>query len=79
MFYGVLQYFHCKGIALHFYSFKSLQNLIVLSPQWLVKLLAYVIVAHPFKKFGSPLNKQYMCLIQLGILHKEFFGYMVML
>ena len=76
-FYGALKYFHHKGVALHFLSIKSLQNLIVLSPQWLVKLLAYVIVAHPFKKFGSPLDKQYTCLTELGILHKEFFDYMV--
>ena len=43
-FYGVLRYFHRKGIALHFHSITSLQNLIVLSPQWLFKLLAYVVM-----------------------------------
>ena len=48
-----------------------------MSPQWLVKMLAYVIVAHPFRKFGSTLDKQYECLIKLGIHHKELFDYMV--
>ena len=76
-FYGALQYFHRKGIALHFHSVKSLKNVVILSPQWLVKLLAYVIVGHAFEPIGSTLDKQYDCLIKWGILHKEFFDHMV--
>jgi len=76
-FYGALQYFHRKGIALHFHSIKSLKKLVVLSPQWLVKLLAYVLVGHPFKKFGSTLDKQYDCLIEQGFLYRKFFDHMV--
>ena len=76
-FYHALRYFHRKGIALHFHSIESLQDVIVLSPQWLVKLLAYVIVGHPFNKSGSRLDNQYDCLIYSGILYKEFFDHMV--
>ena len=76
-FFSVLQYFHSKGIILFFPFIESLNNLIVLSPQWLAKLLAFVIVAHPFKRFGSPLDKQYDCLIKEGVLYKEFFDHMV--
>ena len=72
-----LQYFHSKGIIMYFPFIESLNNLIVLSPQWLAKLLAFVIVAHPFKQFGSPLDKQYDCLIKEGVLYKEFFNHMV--
>ena len=76
-FASALQYFHSKGIIMHFPFIESLNNLIVLSPQWLAKLLAFVIVAHPFKRFGSPLDNQYECLIKEGVLHKEFFDHMV--
>ena len=76
-FTNALQYFHSKGIIMHFPFIKSLNDIIVLSPQWLAKLLAFVIVAHPFKPFGSPLDNLYICLIKEGILYKEFFDHMV--
>ena len=76
-FTSALQYFHSKGIIMHFSFIESLNNVIVLSPQWLAKLLAFVIVAHPYKRFGSPLDNQYDCLIKEGVLYKEFFDHMV--
>ena len=76
-FYGALSFLHSKGIALNFQSINSLKDVLVLSPQWLAKLVAYAIVGHPFKKHGLALDKQYDCLIYSGILHKEFFDYMV--
>ena len=76
-FSSALQYFHSKGIIMHFPLVESLRNVIVLSPQWLVKLLAFVIVAHPFKHIGSSLDNQYDCLIKEGVLYKEFFDHMV--
>ena len=76
-FANTLQYFHSKGIIMHFPFIESLNDFIVLSPQWLAKLLAFVIVAHPFKPFGSPLDNLHRCLIKEGILYKEFFDHMV--
>ena len=76
-FNSALQYFHSKGIILHFSFIESLKKIIVLSPQWLAKLLAFVIVAHPFKEIGSSLDIQYKCLIKQGVLYKEFFNHMV--
>lgn len=74
---NALQYFHSKGIIMHFPFIESLNNVIVLSPEWLAKLLAFVIVAHPYKYIGSPLDNQYDCLIKEGVLYKEFFDHMV--
>ena len=63
---------------MHFPLIESLKNIIVLSPQWLVKLLAFVVVAHPFEPIGSSsLDNQYDCLIKHGVLYKEFFDHMV--
>ena len=76
-FSNALQHFHSKGIIMHFPFIKSFKDFVVLSPQWLVKFLAYVIVAHPFKKFGSSLDSQYDCLIKHGVLYKRFFDHMV--
>ena len=76
-FASALQYFHSKGIIMHFPAIESLKDVIVLSPQWLVKLLAFVIIAHPFKHIGSSLDSQYDLLIKEGVLYKEFFDHMV--
>ena len=76
-FTSALQYFHSKGIIMYFSFIESLNDIIVLSPQWLAKLLAFVIVAHPFKCIGSSLDNQYDCLIKKGVLYKEFFDHMV--
>ena len=76
-FYSALSFLHSKGIALNFQSIDSLKDVLILSPQWLAKLVAYAIVGHPFKKHGLKLDKQYDCLINSGLLHKEFFDYMV--
>ena len=76
-FTDALHHFHSKGIIMHFPFIESLNDIIVLSPQWLTKLLAFVIVAHPFKPIGSSLDNLYRCLNKEGILYKEFFDYMV--
>ena len=77
-FTNALQHFHSKGIIMHFPLIDSLKEIIVLSPQWLVKLLAFVVVAHPFEPIGSSsLDRQYDCLINHGVLYKGFFDHMV--
>jgi len=37
------KYFHHKGALLHYHNVPSLSNTIILSPQWLAKLLTYVL------------------------------------
>jgi len=61
---------------LHFPNTDLLQNLVVLSPQWLTKLIAYVIVAHPYKVSASRHDKQYDRLQKQGILLEDFIAYM---
>ena len=39
------QYFHHKGALLHFHNVPSLSNTIILSPDWLTKLLTYVLTS----------------------------------
>ena len=76
-FTNMLNFFHSKGIVMHFAHIESLNDIVVLSPQWLAKLMAFVIVAHPYKKTGSKLDIQYDCLIKEGVLCKKLFDHMV--
>ncbi|XP_065907641.1 death-associated protein kinase 1-like isoform X2 [Dysidea avara] len=46
---GALNYFHHKGAILHFDTTDSLKELVFLSPQWLEKLFAFLVIAHPYK------------------------------
>ena len=50
---GALDHFHQKGVILHFPSIDSLKQLVFLSPQWLEKLIAFVIIAHHYKPTGD--------------------------
>ena len=75
-FTGMLTHFHNKGTILHFLSNELLQNYIVLSPQWLTKLIAYVIVAHPYTPSGTCHDDQYDRLKKHGILDEDFFDHM---
>ncbi|XP_065883436.1 uncharacterized protein [Dysidea avara] len=75
-FKGALTHFHHKGAILHFPSTELLQNLVVLSPQWLTKLISYVLVAHPYKTSGSCHDGQYDLLQKQGILIEDFIVYM---
>ena len=75
-FKGALTYFHNKGTILHFPDTELLQNLVVLSPQWLTKLTSYVIVAHPYKISASRHDKQYDRLQKQGILLEDFIVHM---
>ena len=70
-FKGILKYFHNKRVILHFNQVKSLQNLVILSPCWLVKLFSYVITAHIFVTMGCDLDKAWKQLTKHGILLKN--------
>ncbi|XP_065902538.1 uncharacterized protein [Dysidea avara] len=76
-FKGALLHFHNKGTILHFPNTESLREVVVLSPQWLAKLFAYVIVAHPYKLDSSRHDAQYRRLRNHGILVEDFISCMV--
>ena len=76
-FKGALLHFHSKGTILHFPSKESLREKVVLSPKWLAKLFAYVVVAHPYKFNASHHDEQYERLMKHGILVEDFMSYMV--
>ena len=73
---GALAHFHSKGTVLHFPQAESLKDIIVLSPDWLTKLFAYIIVAHPYKP-GWDCDLQFNRLKNQGILEEDFVAYMV--
>ena len=76
-FNGALAYFHSKGTILHYPKFKSLKNVVVLSPDWLTKLFSYIIVAHPYYEEETDHSLQFDRLIKRGILQEEFIAFMV--
>jgi len=74
---GALNHFHQMGIILHFPSIDELKDLIFLSPQWLEKFFAYLIIAHPYKPSGDKKDYSYRCLVQDGILLGTFLEHML--
>ena len=75
-FKGALAHFHSKGTILHFPQAESLKDIVVLSPDWLTKLFAYIIVGHPYK-LGLDRDLQFERLKNRGILEEDFVAYMV--
>ena len=74
---GALDHFHQMGIILHFPSIDELKELVFLSPQWLEKLFAYLIIAHPYKSTGDNEDYLYDCLEENGILFGTFLNHML--
>ena len=74
---GALNHFHQMGVILHFPSIDELKDLIFLSPQWLEKFFAYLIIAHPYKPSGDKKDHSYRCLVQDGILLGTFLEHML--
>ena len=72
-----LQYFHNRGIILHFASVDSLKGLVILSPHWLTKLFSYVLIAHPYQRIGGHHDNAFRNLIQKGILAGSLIIYML--
>ena len=69
---GALDHFHQKGVILHFPSIDSLKELVFLSPQWLEKLVAFLIVAHHYKPTGDKDDHSYRRLKHEGVLVGSF-------
>ena len=73
----VLNYFHQKGILLHFQSVLPLSNMIILSPQWLAKLLTYVLTTLKSQPVGPPLSLYVWKLQTTGLLEEELMEWSV--
>ena len=74
---NVLNYFHQKGILLHFHKVAALSNMIILSPQWLAKLLTYVLTTLKCQPFGPPLAVFIQKLQMTGLLEEELLEWSV--
>jgi len=74
---GALYHFHQKGVILHFQTTEALKELVFLSPQWLEKLFAFLIIAHPYKSTGDKHDDSCKCLKQEGILLQSFLSHML--
>ena len=72
-----LDYFHQKGVILHFSSTNSLKQLVFLSPQWLEKLIAFLIVAHHYRTTGDKDDHSYDRLNEEGVLVGSFLNHML--
>ena len=68
---NTLNYFHQKGILLHFHKVAALSDMIILSPQWLAKLLTYVLTTLKFQPVGPPLALYSQKLQRTGLLEQE--------
>ena len=74
---SVLNYFHQKGILLHFHKVPALSNMIILSPQWLAKLLTYVLTILKCQPVGPPLALFVRKLQTTGLLEEELLEWSV--
>ena len=74
---NVLNYFHQKGILLHFHRISALSNMIILSPQWLAKLLTYVLTTLKCQPVGPPLALFVQKLQTTGLLEEELLEWSV--
>ena len=72
-----LNYFHQKGILLHFHKVPALSNMIILSPQWLAKLLTYVLTTLKCQPIGPPLDFFIRKLQTTGLLEEELLEWSV--
>ena len=75
-FKGALAHFHSRGTILHFPQARSLKDVVVLSPDWLTKLFAYIVVAHPYET-ECDYYLQFNRLKYQGILEEGFITYSV--
>ena len=75
-FKGILKYFHNNRTILYFSQVESLKDLVILSPNWLVKLFNYVIAAESYKT-GSEFDWAWKRLTKYGILHECLLQHML--
>ena len=73
---GILRYFHDKRTILYFSEIESLRDLVILSPNWLAKLFAYVIAAHSYTIKGD-IHETWERLTEYGILEESLLQHML--
>ena len=66
-----LQYFHKNGLLLYFNQVPGLTDIVILSPQWLAKLLTYVLTTLKCHPVEFPLTDYAKKLKDQGLLEQE--------
>ena len=73
----VLKFFHQKGTLLYFHQIPALSNVIILSPQWLAKLLTYILTNLLCQPAGPPLALYAKERRSEGLLRQELLEYCI--
>ena len=73
----VLKFFHQKGTLLYFHQIPALSNVIILSPQWLAKLLTYILTNLLCQPAGPPLAQYAEERNSEGLLRQELLNFSI--
>ena len=73
----VLKFFHQKGTLLYFHQVPALSNVIILCPQWLAKLLTYVLTNLICQPAGPPLAQYAEERNKKGLLRQELIDFCI--
>ena len=73
----VLKFFHQKGTLLYFHQVPALSNVIILCPQWLAKLLTYVLTNLICQPAGPPLAHYAKERNEKGLLRQELIDFCI--
>ena len=73
----VLKFFHQKGTLLYFHQVPALSNVIILCPQWLAKLLTYILTNLICQPAGPPLAQYAEERNKEGLLRQELIDYCI--
>ena len=73
----VLKFFHQKGTILYFHQVPALLNVVILCPQWLAKLLTYVLTNLICQPAGPPLAQYAEERSKEGLLRQELLNFCI--
>ena len=73
----VLKFFHQKGTLLYFHQIPALSNVVILSPQWLAKLLTYILTNLLCQPAGPPLAQYAEKRNSEGLLRQELLEFCI--
>ena len=73
----VLKFFHQKGTLLYFHQVPALSSVIILCPQWLAKLLTYVLTNLVCRPAGPPLAQYAEDRNKKGLLRQELINFCI--
>ena len=73
----VLQYFHQKGTVLYFHEVSALKDIVILCPQWLAKLLTYILTNLVCRPTGAILGSFANERSKEGLLRQELLEWCV--